>query len=156
MLINHGQVEPLELLRILKSLHDHLADLEIITNGHGGNWPTIGCMGMLTTLERFPVLRDTRRFATYCRSALATQITEQVLPDGVQDELTPHYYQVVVNNIASACRSLRVLGMDLALEMLATLQQMVHYSQQTITPDGSKHVAFNDSIRRRYRILPTR
>ena len=145
VLVDGGQVEPLELLRILKSLQDHLAYLEIVTNGHGGNWPTIGCMGMLSVLERFPVPRDTGRFATYCRDTLAVQIADQVLPDGVQDELTPHYHQVVVNNLANACRSLRALGMDLAPETLATLRQMVRYSQQTITPDGSKHVAFNDS-----------
>jgi uncharacterized heparinase superfamily protein len=145
VLVDHGQVEPQELLRILKSLHDHLAYLEIVTNGHGGNWPTIGCMGMLAALERFPVLRDTTRFATYCKGALATQIADQVLPDGVQDELTPHYHQVVVNNLANACRSLRMLGMDLTPATLETLRKMVQYSQQTITPDGSKHVAFNDS-----------
>ncbi|MHB9134287.1 MAG: alginate lyase family protein [Armatimonadota bacterium] len=145
VLVDHGQVEPLELLRILKSLHDHLAYLEIVTRGDEGNWPTIGCMGMLATLEHFPVLRDTGRFAAYCRDELATLIADQVLPDGVQDELTPHYHQVVVNNLTNACRSLRALGMDLAPDTLDTLRKMVQYSQQTLTPDGSKQVSFNDS-----------
>ena len=140
-----GQVEPRELLRALKSLHDHLAYLEIVTSGHSGNWPTIGCMGMLATLEALPVFRDTERFTAYCRNALATHIAEQVRPDGVQDELTPHYHQVVVNNLVNARRSLQTLGTDLKPETVATLRQMVHYTQQTIVPDGSKHVAFNDS-----------
>jgi len=35
--------------------------------------------------------------------------------------------------------------MDLTPETLKTLRKMVQYSQQTITPDGGKHVAFNDS-----------
>jgi hypothetical protein len=96
-----GQVTPLELLRVAKSLQEHLAYLEIVTNGHQGNWPTIGCMGMLATLEELPVLKDTDRFADYCRSNLATQVAEQVLPDGVQDELTPHYHQVVINNLCT-------------------------------------------------------
>lgn len=145
MLIDCAQVESMELLRILKSLHDHLAYLEIVTNGHAGNWPTIGCMGMLETLACFPVLRDTGRFATYCRATLATQVADQVLPDGVQDELTPHYHRVVVDNLTSACRSLRLLGMDLAPDTLSTLRKMVQYCQQAITPDGSKQLAFNDS-----------
>lgn len=140
-----GQVQSHELLRILKSLHDHLAYLEIVTNGHSGNWPTIGCMGMLGTLEALPVFRDTGRLVTYCRASLGEQVAAQVLPDGVQDELTPHYHQVVVNNLVNACRSLRALGTDLTPQTLATLRQMVQYSQQTIVPDGSKQVAFNDS-----------
>ncbi len=140
-----AMVEPAELLRILKSLHDHLAYLQIVTNGHSGNWPTIGCMGMLATLENLPVFRDTARFAGYCRSALHDQIAEQVLPDGVQDELTPHYHQCVVRNLVNARRSLRTLGDDLTPETLAILRKMVHYSRQTIMPDGSKHLAFNDS-----------
>ncbi len=144
-LADHGQVSPPELLRILKSLHDHLAYLEIVTNGHSGNWPTIGCMGMLATSEALPVLRDTGRFTNYCRNTLAHQIADQVLPDGVQDELTPHYHEVVVNNLVNACRSLRALGTDLTPETLDTLGKMVRYSQQTVVPDGSKQVAFNDS-----------
>jgi hypothetical protein len=34
--------------------------------------------------------------------------------------------------------------MDLPAETLATLRKMVHYRQQTIVPDGSRHAAFND------------
>lgn len=141
----HDQVSASELLRILKSLHDHLAYLEIVTNGHAGNWPTIGCMGLLATLERFALLRDTSRFSAYCRNTLAKQIAAQVLPDGVQNELTPHYHRVVINNLVSASQSLRALQSDLTPETLATLRAMVHYSQQTIMPDGSKIAAFNDS-----------
>jgi hypothetical protein len=140
-----GQVRPIELLRILKSLQEHLAYLEIVTNGHHGNWPTIGCMGMLATLEALPVLKDTDRFADYCRTSLAAQVAEQVLPDGVQDELTPHYHQVVINNLCTSLRSLRALGRELDLRTLETLRAMVRYSQQTTVPDGSKQVAFNDS-----------
>ncbi len=144
-LASAGQVEPLELLRVVKSLQEHLAYLEIVTNGHQGNWPAIGCMGMLATLEALPVLKDTDRFADYCRSTLTAQVAEQVLPDGVQDELTPHYHQVVINNLCSALRSLRTLNRDLDPPTLETLAAMVRYSQQTVVPDGSRQVAFNDS-----------
>jgi hypothetical protein len=139
------QISPPELLRILKSLHDHLAYLELVTDGHEGNWPTIGCMGMLAGLERLPVLRDTGRFADYCRKTLALQTAVQVLPDGVQDELTPHYHKVVVGNLLASRASLRALGMDLAPATLQTLRKMTHYCQQTTLPDGSRQVAFNDS-----------
>ena len=144
-LLPHEQVRPIELLRILKSLHDQVAYLEIVTNGHGGNWPVIGCSGMLDCAAAFPVLRDTGRFADYAGRTLASQITDQVKPDGVQDELTPHYHRVVVSSLLAALRPLRALGRDLDPDTLATLRKMVHYTQQTTMPDGSKQAAFNDS-----------
>jgi len=144
-LVARGQVAPAKLLRVLKSLHDQLAYLEVVTHGHSGNWPTIGCQGMLDCLAAFPVLRDTDRFVGYCAHAMRRQIAEQVLPDGVQDELTPHYHRVVVNNLVSTIRSLRALGRELDPETLATLRRMLHYVQQTTLPDGSRQVAFNDS-----------
>ena len=144
-LLPYDQVQPIELLRVLKSLHDQLAYLEIVTNGHAGNWPTIGCRGMLAVLAALPVFRDTERFAGYCMESLAVQIEEQVLPDGVQDELTPHYHWVVVNNLLSVVRSAHALGMELEESTRDTLRKMVHYAQQTTVPDGSAQVAFNDS-----------
>jgi len=63
----------------------------------------------------------------------------------VQDELTPHYHAVVVNNILTACESLRELGAALEPRTLETFRTMVHYLQQTTVPDGSAQVAFNDS-----------
>ena len=144
-LLAAGQVAPVELLRVLKSLHDQLAYLEIVTNGHAGNWPTIGCQGMLATLVALPVLRDTDRFAAYCAGTMTRQIAEQVLPDGVQDELTPHYHRVAVRNLLSTIRSLRALGRALGPATVQTLRKMIHYQQQTTMPDGSKQAAFNDS-----------
>lgn len=144
-LVACNQVKPVELLRVLKSVHDQLAYLEIVTNGHAGNWPTIGMQGMLQCLGTFPVFRDTDRFADYCAAALRDQIADQVLPDGVQDELTPHYHRVVVGNLLNALRALRVLNRDLDPQTLQTLGKMLHYSQQATVPDGSKQVAFNDS-----------
>jgi hypothetical protein len=144
-LIACEQVAPIELLRVLKSLHDQLAYLEIVTNQHSGNWPTIGMQGMLQCLGTFPVFRDTDRLADYCATGLSRQIAQQVLPDGVQDELTPHYHRVVVNNLLNSLRFLRVLQRDLDPQTRQTLGKMLHYAQQTTVPDGSKQVAFNDS-----------
>jgi hypothetical protein len=144
-LLAAGQVTPVELLRVLKSLHDQLAYLEVVTDGHAGNWPTNGCEGMLSTLVALPVLRDTDRFADYCARTMTGQIAEQVLPDGAQDELTPHYHQGVVGNLLSVMRSLRTLDRDLDPATVQTLRKMIHYQQQTTMPDGSKQAAFNDS-----------
>ena len=144
-LIPTGTVRPIELLRILKSMHDQLGYLEIVTNGPTGNWPTIGCQGALATLAALPVFRDMDRFAISFIETLAQQVEEQILPDGVQDELTPHYHAVVVNNILTCAESCSRLGLSLETRTLDTLRMMLHYQEQTITPDRSAHVAFNDS-----------
>ncbi|MBT3604805.1 MAG: sulfatase-like hydrolase/transferase, partial [Candidatus Latescibacteria bacterium] len=145
MLLPEGQVSGDALLRIIKSLHDQIAYLEVVINEHAGNWPTIGCQGILQTLAALPVFRDTDRWIDYCIETLAKQIDAQILPDGVQDELTPHYHAVVVNNLLTACESLQVLERELDEKTLATLRKLVHYQQQTVVPDGSAQVAFNDS-----------
>ena len=144
-LIPTGTVRPIELLRILKSMHDQIGYLEIVTNGHAGNWPTIGCQGVLATLASLPVFRDMDRFASYFIATLAQQVEEQILPDGVQDELTPHYHAVVVNNILTCAESCAKLGLSLETRTLNTLRKMLRYQEQTVAPDRSAHVAFNDS-----------
>lgn len=144
-LIPGGIVEPIELLRILKSMHEQLGYLEVVTNGHAGNWPTIGCQGALATMAALPVLRDQDRFTSYFVETLAKQVEEQILPDGVQDELTPHYHAVVINNILTCAESCRKLGLDLEPRTLDTLRKLVRYQAQTVTPNRTAQVAFNDS-----------
>ncbi|MFA6111983.1 MAG: alginate lyase family protein [Candidatus Latescibacterota bacterium] len=144
-LLRAGQVEPVELLRICKSLHEQLAYLEIVIAGHAGNWPTIGCRGILATLASLPLLAEEERFARHALRTLDQQVAEQVLPDGVQDELTPHYHACVVDNVVSAAESAGRLGLRLEATTLATLRRMVHYQRQTVVPGGSGQVAFNDS-----------
>ena len=138
-------VTPAELLRIVKSLHDQLAYLEIVTANHHGNWPTIGCRGMLATLAHVPLLRDHDRFVSYCTDSLENQLDEQRLPDGVQDELTPHYHWVVIKNMLVVAESLTMLGQRLSPTLRESMRSMVHYAQQTITPGRTARVNFNDS-----------
>lgn len=144
-LLDTGLLTGREALTIIKSIQEQIAYLEIVTNGHGGNWPTIGCQGILATLAALPPLRDTDRFIDYCIDALATQIDDQILPDGVQDELTPHYHTVVVRNLLTAAESLQTLGRELQPRTLDALRRMIHYQEQAIVPDRSAQVAFNDS-----------
>jgi hypothetical protein len=74
---------------------------------------------MLDCQAAFPVFRDTDRFMDYCVHSLKNQIADLVLPDGVQDELTPHYHREVVSNLLSAIRSLRSLKRDLDPQTMA-------------------------------------
>jgi hypothetical protein len=58
---------------------------------------------------------------------LANQVEAQILPDGVQDELTPHYHAVVVNNILTCAESCTELGLSLEARTLEALRQMAQY-----------------------------
>jgi hypothetical protein len=122
-----------------------MAYLRIVTGGHQGNWPTIGCQGILQVLAALPMFAATDGLVGYCIDTLARQVDEQVLPDGVQDELTPHYHTVVINNLLTAIECLQRLEGQLRPETTVTLEAMVRYQQQTVVPDGSAQVAFNDS-----------
>lgn len=79
-LIPSGIVQPIELLRILKSLHDQISYLEIVTNGHAGNWPTIGCQGVLATLAALPVFRDMDRLRPTSLKCLPTRSRRRSCP----------------------------------------------------------------------------
>jgi hypothetical protein len=142
--VNEGVVEPREAVVILKSLHDHLAYLDIVTANHVGNWPTIGTCRMLEVLAHLPLFKDTDRFACDAIETMEVQVNEQVLPDGVQFELTPGYHRGVQSNILLAVRYARELGMT--PDLAETLRAMNHYSSQTCVPnDGGMQVAFNDT-----------
>ncbi|HOF87063.1 MAG TPA: heparinase II/III family protein, partial [Armatimonadota bacterium] len=76
---------PVDLLRIIKSVHDQLRWLEIIIpEGGHGNGLTSGAGCQLRALAHFPGLRDARALATVALDRLAATLDIQVLPDGVQ------------------------------------------------------------------------
>jgi hypothetical protein len=143
-LLPHGVITPLELGVIVKSLHDQCAYLQIVTAGHAGNWPTIGMRGLLPVVSAFP-LRDTQVFADYAVRLLHEQIADQVLPDGVQDELTSHYHAVVIANLLDCIPALNRLGKSLTPQTLETFGKMLRYWQAAVTPGGKTQIATNDS-----------
>jgi hypothetical protein len=96
-LLARDQVTPIELLRALKSLHDQLAYLEIVTNGHaGGNAANVatrscihGCCGRQFRVETLkyhplacigPILRRTCPSVGYWRAIMDS--AAPVEPDG--------------------------------------------------------------------------
>ncbi len=143
-LLPRGQVRPLELLRILKSMHDQAAYLEVVTNGGSGNWILLGVMGLMSIQALCPLFAETQRWVEYSRAVVRSQVCQQVLPDGVQFELAPHYHYCVMWTLTDIHLYLRRLGLGLCDEALAVLRKMTHYLQQTIMPDGSRQAVFND------------
>jgi hypothetical protein len=137
-------LSPLEFLRIAKSIHDQLWYLDFVIPETHGNWVTIGTRGQLGTLAFFAEMAAARPLCETALSRLGETLRDQVLPDGVQDELTPHYHYCVVNNINLVLNVEAYLPVPVPEDIRILFRGMLGYLRQTATPDG-KHLAFNDS-----------
>jgi uncharacterized heparinase superfamily protein len=138
-------LSPADFLRILKSIHDQLAYLQLVIPEARNNWVTIGARGMLVTLSAFPEFHNAEAMTTKAWERLEAAVADQVLPDGVQDELSPHYHLVVINCLLSPLAVESRLPKKAPGSLKQTLRKMLHYLAQTNTPDG-KHLNFNDSF----------
>jgi len=143
-LLPEGFVSSQHLMTILKSVHDQLAYLEIAIPEHNSNWVVFGATGMLVTSLFFPELRDSDRWVRYAWDRFEEQLDNQVLPDGVQFELTQHYhYGVARSYVVANCLTSRA-GRPVPYKSRETVKKMVHYLHQTVLPDR-RHLSFNDS-----------
>lgn len=107
------------------------------------NFIQMGCHGVLVALAAFPDLPRADEFAARAWQRLEDAFSKQILPDGAQDELTPHYQDVVLGHALHAlCHAKTRVSPPASL--LEQLRAPVHYLRQTVTPDGLL-VAFNDS-----------
>jgi hypothetical protein len=135
---------PHEMLLVLKAIHDQLAYLERIIPTMANNWMVIGSDGMLGTAVRLPELRDAGRFIGYAWKTLAAEAERQILPDGVQFELTQCYHHCVLRLLLNSANLSRGAGISVPGGVDATINAMIDYLMQNVTPDGLA-VAFNDS-----------
>jgi hypothetical protein len=143
-LLPEGFVSAQDLVTILKSVHDQLAYLEIVIPEANSNWVVFGSTGMLKTALFFAELRDSERWIRYAWDRFEEQLDNQVLPDGVQFELTQHYhFGVAWSYVIANCLTGRS-GLAVPEKSRETLRKMVHYLHQTVLPDG-RHLSFNDS-----------
>jgi heparan-sulfate lyase len=135
---------PSELLEVLKSIHDQLAYLELVIPTTDNNWVVIGCWGITMSATRLRELRDSRRFLDYALAGLSREADRQVLPDGVQFELTPHYHFGVARWLCDCMSACRDAGLAAPGNLEAVTARMLDYCMQTVTPDD-RQVSFNDS-----------
>ncbi|MHB9024591.1 MAG: heparinase II/III domain-containing protein [Armatimonadota bacterium] len=135
---------PYDFLRILKSVHDQLTWLAvIIPEGGHGNGLIAGAGCQLIALAYLPAFRDATSLAQIAVKRIEATLEIQVLPDGVQHELTPHYHFCVTKDLLHAAEALCHLPVPPPANLRATLRKMLWYARQTLTPDG-KQIAFND------------
>ena len=80
------------LLLMIASMHRQAVHLD--AHPTGGNWLMMESNGTYTFCSLFPELSDAERMRTEAGRRLATQLEDQILPDGFQYELSPDYHVV--------------------------------------------------------------
>lgn len=135
---------PQELLKVLKSVHDQAAWLEEVIPTRVNNWVVIGSGGLINTSTRLREMRDSDRWMAFAWDQMKKAADAQVLPDGAQFELTPHYHLVVARLYIQALKSSSESGAQVPDWVKPVISKMLDYSMQTVTPADTL-LAFNDS-----------
>ena len=135
---------PTQLLQVMKSIHDQMAWLEAVIPTRVNNWVVIGSGDMVTTAARLRELRDSGRWFDFAWNQLQRTAAEQILPDGVQFELTPGYHLVVARRYATAIQETMLAGAPVPAWVAPVLEGMLDYTIQTVTPTDNL-LGFNDS-----------
>jgi len=135
---------PPELLRVLKSVHDQCGYLVDIIPSMSNNWTVIGANGLIATAGRLPELRNARAALAFACKTIATEAERQVLPDGVQFELTQSYHMCVLTMLLNSLACDALPGVSLPASVSETTDRMLDYAMQFMLPCGH-NVAFNDS-----------
>ena len=135
---------PGELLRVLKSIHDQVAYLIDIVPTRENNWAIIGSNGLIQTCGRIPELKIAPQAIDFAGKTITAAADSQILPDGVQFELTQGYHRTVLNLFLTALECNGLPGVSLPDSIRKTCDRMLDYLMQMVLPSGD-NVAFNDS-----------
>lgn len=124
-----------QLLFLLRLIRQH---------GYDSNWSLIGLRATLYILYSVPAFPRRDRLIRIARKELGLCIERQVLPDGVQQELSPHYHWVALELIVS-CRTMALqAGHADAKVFDGTIAAMALFLESLILPDGGL-VSIGDS-----------
>jgi len=110
----------------------------------GGNWLVMERTGLLTCGLVFPEFRESQAWVDRAWKDLSDAMADQVLPDGAQVELTPHYHAVTYRSFLTAADVAQRNGLPLPPAYRAGLEAMMDYTLKTLKPSG--HIPMlNDS-----------
>jgi uncharacterized heparinase superfamily protein len=84
----------------------------------------------------FPELRHAARWRTYALALLVDNMRSDLLPDGVQCELSTDYHHLVLKNYLNVRRLAKLNGIDVPQEMDAHLTRALEFSLHAHKPDG--------------------
>lgn len=114
------------LVLVKKIKHDYI----------GSNWVLIGLRAAFFVLLSTPSFPHRRILLKSISAILENAIEKQFLPDGVQNELSPHYHWVVVELINSINKMSSEAGIHIDAANSSKVQQLTKFLRAMILPDA--------------------
>ena len=96
------------LLLMIASMHRQA--LHLVAHPRTGNWLMMESNGVFTFSSLFPELSDAEENRRIASERLLRELETQLLPDGMQEELSPDYHSVVFHCAANFCTLSIALG----------------------------------------------
>ena len=104
--------------------------------GGGGNWLVCEKSGQLTTAIVFPEFADAPKWAEAAWDVLVRELESQVLPDGAQVELTPHYHGATLSSFRRAYDIAAQNNVEPPPAYRDHMLRMYEYLMYVVKPDG--------------------
>lgn len=110
------------------------------------NWLTEECMGLYTAGVLFPEFREAAEWRKTAIARLHKQLTDEVYPDGAEDELAGGYGQWVVRNMVMLMEHAEMVGRsdEISDDFKALTEKMFDYLLTVAMPCGEMP-GLNDS-----------
>ncbi len=127
-------LSPAARLLLLTSLPEHAHHLR---HFHGDrNWLTMELSALGMIAAAWPEFKESTAWLEYASATLTRELSTQIYPDGVQDELTSHYHRVALSNFEQFAEICRGAGIPMPDAYAAGLENMWHYLAAAMRPSG--------------------
>lgn len=103
-----ASVDDVTLLLMIASMHRQT--LHLVAHPRTGNWLMMESNGVFTFSSLFPELADAEENRRIASERLLRELETQLLPDGMQEELSPDYHSVVFHCAANFSQLSIALG----------------------------------------------
>lgn len=129
-------VTPAFYLKLLTSLHDQVNHLcTHLTPAR--NHRTIELYAIFLAAVVFPEMKEAARWLDFARQELLANLQADLLPDGVQCELSTDYHHLVLRNYLNIIRLARLNQIAMPPTMDNLLQNALEFAKYIHKPDGA-------------------
>ncbi len=144
-----GDVEalaPATRILMLSLMLDHARQLRA-RHRHRSNWTTMEMSGLAAVAAAWGELKESAGWLKYAAGVLTREMTGQVLPDGVQHELTSGYHWVALRMFEHLAGTLRHAGAKVPAKLSAGIEKMWNYLTWSMRPDGHNPLNNDSDLR---------
>ncbi|MBE6593623.1 MAG: hypothetical protein E7642_06475 [Ruminococcaceae bacterium] len=127
-----ASLDDLTLLLMVASMHRQASHMT--KNYSSGNWLMMELNGVFSFSAMFTELSDSNANRENVESRIVSDVSAQVLPDGMQYELSPDYHWVTLVNALNFCSLSRNLGYGVDDELVVIIKDMINAAILLSTP----------------------